>query len=87
MKNYLKVPFRQVYCPDFKSWLRATIWCHVVLRLFPDVIDVGSQPDFALTDGAKFLDQHGSWFRRVCGSQGLKVPEFARPQATELPES
>lgn len=87
MKNHLKVPLRSVYCPTLKSWALATLWCHLVLRLWPDVIDVGSQPDFALTDGAKFLDQHGSWFRRVCESRGLKVPEFAKPWATELPKS
>lgn len=30
-----KVPFRQVYCDTLLTWLRATIWCHVVLRLYP----------------------------------------------------
>jgi hypothetical protein len=29
-----KVPFRQVYCLTIRSWIRETIWCHVVNRLF-----------------------------------------------------
>lgn len=30
-----KVPFRHVYCDTLLEWLRATIWCHVVRRLYP----------------------------------------------------
>jgi hypothetical protein len=34
-KSHWKVPFRQVYCDSFKSMVMDTIWCHVVLKLFP----------------------------------------------------
>jgi hypothetical protein len=36
-----KVPFRQVYNDSFRSWLRSTFWCHVVLRLYPGASDSG----------------------------------------------
>lgn len=29
-----KVPFRQVWCHSLRRWVRATLWCHVVSRLF-----------------------------------------------------
>ena len=29
-----KVWSRQVYCPTIRSWVRETIWCHVVCRFF-----------------------------------------------------
>lgn len=34
-----KVPFRQVWALTFRDWVRETIWCHVVLRLYGDYID------------------------------------------------
>lgn len=37
-----KVPFRQVYCDTFGAWLRAVLWCFVVLKVFPHVADFGS---------------------------------------------
>ena len=37
-----KVPFRQVYCDTFIGWLKAILWCHVVIRVFPKVHDFGS---------------------------------------------
>lgn len=30
-----KVPGRQVYCESIASCIRETVWCHVVLPLFP----------------------------------------------------
>lgn len=35
LKDYWKVPFRQVYCSTFKLWVAETIYCHLVLRLNP----------------------------------------------------
>jgi hypothetical protein len=29
-----KVPYRQVYTNSFRRWVSATLWCHVVYRLF-----------------------------------------------------
>lgn len=37
-----KVPLRQVYTQTFKDWLKSTIWCHLVLKLFPFARDLGS---------------------------------------------
>lgn len=35
LKDYWKVPGRQVYCETFLQWVRACIRCHVVYRLAP----------------------------------------------------
>lgn len=34
-----KIPFRAVYTDSFRSWLKLTFWCHVVIRVFPHVHD------------------------------------------------
>lgn len=39
-----KVPFRRVYCNTFKSCVKQTIWCHFVIRIFPNTIDFNSIP-------------------------------------------
>jgi hypothetical protein len=31
-----KVPGRSIWCRSFRSWLRYTFWCHVVLRWYRD---------------------------------------------------
>ena len=36
-----KVPRRQVYCATFAGWVAETIWCHVVLRIYPNAFDPG----------------------------------------------
>lgn len=65
MKGSWKVPFRQVYCGSFGDMLRQTFWCLVVIKLWPNLIDVDSCADFCLEDGQKFLEQHATWFERV----------------------
>ena len=41
--NYrYKVPFRQVYCATFKDFIKETIWCLFVIRIFPKAHDFGS---------------------------------------------
>ncbi len=44
MKNQLgwKVPFRQVYCATLEDCVKQTFWCHVVIKVFPNVIDINS---------------------------------------------
>lgn len=37
-----KVPFRSVLCSSFPEWVRATVWCHFVVRVFPFVHDFRS---------------------------------------------
>jgi hypothetical protein len=36
MSTMWKVPFRRVYCETLGDMLRETLWCHAVLRLFPN---------------------------------------------------
>jgi hypothetical protein len=31
-----KIPYRQCYADTLTSWMRWTLWCHLVLRVFPD---------------------------------------------------
>ena len=42
MRKMWKVPFRQVVCPTLKSCVKYTIWCHLVIRIFPCAIDFAS---------------------------------------------
>lgn len=35
LKDYYKVPGRQVYCATLRLWLASTILSHVVYRLAP----------------------------------------------------
>ena len=37
-----KVPFRQVYTNTFKHWVQQTVWCHLVIKMFPRCHDFGS---------------------------------------------
>lgn len=39
MKGYRKVPFRECYTTSIWQCIRWTIWCHVVLRLFPNATE------------------------------------------------
>jgi hypothetical protein len=67
----LKVPFRQVYCDSVGSWLKAVLWCHVVIKVFPFVIDLESLPQHYLTgDKSTFLEQFDFMFKRVLASRG-----------------
>lgn len=45
MKGYWKVPFRSVFCSSFGGMVKATIWCHIVLKLFPGARDMGTYPN------------------------------------------
>lgn len=53
-----KVPFRQVYCDGFWTWLRATAWCLVVIKAFPHAHDFACDPvDWYLEDPKAFFEQ------------------------------
>ena len=39
-----KVPFRECYCNRFKDCVKHTIWCHFVIRIFPNCYDFNSDP-------------------------------------------
>lgn len=39
--NSYKVPFRHCRAETLSGWVRYTLWCHVVLRLFPYARDLG----------------------------------------------
>ena len=36
-----KVPFRQCYTHSFICWVKWTIWCHLVLKIYPTAYDNG----------------------------------------------
>jgi len=38
MQNYYKVPFRDVYCETFKSWVAQIIKIFIVYKLDPPII-------------------------------------------------
>lgn len=67
--GHWKVPFRQVYCESFRDMLKQTIWCHVVLRLFPDVVDLAQAP----LDRQHFLRAYEWAFRRAEWGRVLKL--------------
>lgn len=35
MKGYYKIPQRMVYVQTIKDWIKETIYCHVVLKIWP----------------------------------------------------
>jgi hypothetical protein len=64
-----KVPRRQVYTHNFKSWIKETLWCHLVLKLWPNIIDLGSDPlrSEYVENPQMFLDQYKWLIYRVNG--------------------
>lgn len=44
MKGYYKVPFREVYCPSARNWLKELVWIFLVIKLFPCCVDLASDP-------------------------------------------
>lgn len=61
MKGYWKVPFRQVYCDSFVNMLKQTLWCHLVIKVFPCVVDVAYGP----LDPQDFVKQYAFMFKRA----------------------
>jgi hypothetical protein len=55
-----KVPFRQVYCATFKDWLRSTFWCLVVIKVFPQAVNLASDAlvQFYLKKPEMFFEQY-----------------------------
>jgi len=54
MRNELgwKVPFRQVYCDTFWRWVKSTVWCHIVIKVYPNASDPGGpRKDFSFPPG------------------------------------
>lgn len=76
-----KVPFRSVYCDSFRSWLKQTFWCHVVIKVFPHLIDLASDPQLhEMVDSPEFFhEQYRGFISRAMRAQG-KV-ECRRPPA------
>jgi hypothetical protein len=58
-RTFWKVPFRQVYCESFLSAIKQTFWCHVVIRVFPNVHDFGSDAlvDLYIDEPETLFDQ------------------------------
>ena len=37
-----KVIKRSIYCETFVSWLKTNLWCHLIIKIYPNVIDLQS---------------------------------------------
>jgi hypothetical protein len=35
-----KVPFRMIYCDTIGSWIKETIWCFVVIKIWRNAVDL-----------------------------------------------
>lgn len=66
MKEW-KVPFREVYCPTFKSWMKNTIWCLFVIKVFPQAVDLSSDPlvPYYFDSPDMFFDQYQHHLREI----------------------
>ena len=42
MKKEYKVWFRQIYCSTFRQWLEQMFWCFVVIKVFPEAMEMES---------------------------------------------
>lgn len=67
MQGYWKVPFRAVYVSNFSGWVKSTIWCHFIIKLFPHAVDLGSDAlvDHYLKRPELFYDQYQWVLERV----------------------
>lgn len=67
MKHYWKVPFRAVYTTTFTDWVKSTIWCHFVIRVFPHSVDLRTDAlvDLYLKRPETFYDQYKWALERV----------------------
>lgn len=68
-KWFWKVPFRSKFCDSFRGMLKSTVWCHLVLRLFPNVVDLDQGP----LDREHFLKHYEFALRRVEWSRVLRL--------------
>lgn len=62
-----KVPFRQCYTDTFVGWVKLTIWCHFVIKVFPNAYDFGSASllDECIKDPFFFHEQYRGFLRRA----------------------
>lgn len=62
-----KVPFRMVYCNSFKEWVKHSIWCHFVIKIWDNLIDLDSDGFVGvyLENPGKFYEQYEWMIRRV----------------------
>lgn len=69
-----KVPFRRVWCFSFRDWVKATIWCHFVIRVFPHTINLEgcSFLDVYKKDAQFFHDQYADAIQRAIDAREAK---------------
>lgn len=55
-----KVPFRDVYCESLIDCAKQTLWCHLVIKVFPNAADIDSDALVAMYPGnpAMLYDQY-----------------------------
>lgn len=72
-----KVPFRQSYTLTLKDWLKQTFWCHVVIKVFPSLIDLetDSLSQSYIEHPEKFYEQYEWLIYRVNGLQAPVISE------------
>ena len=72
-----QVPGRAIFTLTFRDWFKETIWCYLVLKLWPLATDFGSDPLKALylEDEQQFLNQYRWRIREMNGLPRLNAPE------------
>ena len=71
LSDYWKVPLRAIYCESFVQMLKATLWCHLVIRVFPHARDLASDGlvECYFDRPTMFFEQYESVLRRVSGRE------------------
>ena len=72
-----KVPGRQIYTHSLKKWIKEILWCYFVLKLWPHIIDLESDPlrSEYLKNPTMFVDQYWWLINRVNGLKEELLPE------------
>ena len=78
MKINYKVPFRRVYSYSFKQIIKATIWCHFVIKLFPCVHNFESDAllDYYIKKKSNLYEQMESVIKKAKRIQDKKEQKY-----------
>lgn len=60
-----KVPFRGVYCETFVGMLKQTLWCHLVIKIFPLARDLSKDAlaEYYEENPLEFFEQYKNTLR------------------------
>lgn len=45
MNAVWKVPGRTIVCNSLSSWIKEIVWCYVVIKIWPDAVELTSRVD------------------------------------------